>query len=475
MFTIRRYASLAIPALLLAQACGDDSPGGTGGGTSSTGDTGGGTSSTSTASSSTATSTGSGEGGGGTGTGGAMPAAPDLDSKLVWYGKNREALDAMIDERGVNGAGYDPAHKPVAAFDWDNTTIKNDIGDLTTFWLLAHDKILQPPGKSWTLTSPFLTSDGAAALTAACGALAAPGQPLPTSTNAACADEILSLYVNGATTGAKAAFLAWNYRTMEPTYAWAAQLTAGYTPKEVAAFAQQALDAALSAPLDATQKVGTQTVNAYARVYDQISNLIDVLQKNGFDVWVVSASPQPFVEPFAAKVNVAADHVLGIRALLDGAGKLTYNLQGCGAVPDGTNDGAGKFMGNSLITYIDGKRCWINKVIFGDKTAKAAEQSPDPKLRIAFAAGDSDTDVSFLRDATAMKLVLNRNKKELMCNAYGNYGKKWLINPMFISPKAQLATPYSCSINACKDKNGVGGPCVDEGGMPIPDQQDTVF
>ncbi|MFS8066174.1 MAG: haloacid dehalogenase-like hydrolase [Byssovorax sp.] len=469
MFILRRYAALAIPALLLNQACGDDNPitPGTGGN--------GGVGSTSSAGSTTDTATSTGSTGGGTGTGGALPAAPDLDPKLLWYGTNREALDTMIDERGVNGAGYDPAHKPVAAFDWDNTTIKNDIGDLTTFWLLAHDKILQPPAKTWTLTSPFLTSDAAAALTAACGGLAAPGEPLPTSTNTACADEILSVYSSGATTGAKTAFAAWNYRTMDPTYAWAAQLTAGYTPKEVAAFAQQALDAALAAPLDATQTVGTKTVNAYARIYDQTSNLIDVLQKNGFDVWVVSASPQYVVEPFAARVNVASDHVIGIRALLDAGGKLTYNIEGCGVVPDGTNDGAGTFTGNSLITYIDGKRCWINRVIFGDKTAKAADQNPDPKLRIAFGAGDSDTDVSFLRDATAMKLVINRNKNELMCNAYNNYGKKWLINPMFISPKAQLATPYACSKTACKDKDGASGPCLDEGTTLIPDQQDTVF
>jgi hypothetical protein len=62
-----------------------------------------------------------------------------------------------------------------------------------------------------------------------------------------------------------------------------------------------------------------------------------------------------------------------------------------------------------------------------------------------------------------------------MCNAYDNYGKKWLINPMFISPKAQLATPYACSKDACKDKDGASGPCFDEGTTLIPDQQDTVF
>jgi hypothetical protein len=213
--------------------------------------------------------------------------------------------------------------------------------------------------------------------------------------------------------------------------------------------------------------------NAFVRIYDQIKNLIDVLQKNGFDVWVVSASPQAFVEPFAAMVNVPADHVIGIRTLLSG-GKLTSNIQGCGPVPDGTNDGAGNVTGNSMITYIDGKRCWVNKVIYGDNTATAINQNADLTKRIVFGAGDSDTDVSFLRDATGLKLAINRNKKELMCNAYGNYMKTWLINPMFILPNAK-AGDYLCSTTACKDMNGVGGPCMDEGGTLIPDQMDTVF
>ena len=403
-----------------------------------------------------------------------MAAAPDLDAKLPWYGQNRAALDAMIDDHGVNGAGYDAARKPVAVFDWDNTVIKNDVGDLTTFWLLNHDKILQPPSKSWAFTSGYLSADARMALNAACDALAAPGMPLPTSTNAPCADEIFSVYYNGATTGGKAAFAGWDYRRMEPSYAWAAQLQAGHTPAEIAGFAQSAITAGLAADEGATQMVGTQTANAYVRIYDQIRDLVGVLRKNGFDVWVVSASPQYFVEPFAAMLDIPGDHVVGIRMLLEG-GKLTSNIQGCGPVADGTNDGKGNVTGNSLITYIDGKRCWVNKAIYGDATANAINQSPDKAKRIVFGAGDSDTDVSFLRDATALKLVLNRNKSELMCNAYGNHGKSWIVNPMFIAPKGQQAAAYPCSMTACKSMNGVGGPCMDEGGAVIPDQADTVF
>ena len=74
-----------------------------------------------------------------------------------------------------------------------------------------------------------------------------------------------------------------------------------------------------------------------------------------------------------------------------------------------------------------------------------------------------------------MKLVINRNKSELMCSAYAGLGAKWLINPMFIKPKAQLAAGYPCSTTGCVDAAGAKVPCYDEDGMAIPDQTDTVF
>jgi hypothetical protein len=181
------------------------------------------------------------------------------------------------------------------------------------------------------------------------------------------------------------------------------------------------------------------------------------------------------VEPFADRVGIEADHVVGIRTVADGEGKLTYNLQGCGPEPDGTNDGAGNVTGNSMITYIEGKRCWINKVIHGDMGPTAIDKIDDPARRHVFGAGDSDTDVTFLQDATAMKLALNRNKKEIMCNAYRNYGGRWLINPMFINPRPRLDAGYACSTTACVDEAGASAPCLDEAGEIIPDQADNVY
>lgn len=463
---------MALGMAITAAACGDET------GTSSSG-----------TSTSTSTSSGGTAGGGGTnnsggsggmgsgtgGTGGGMTGAPNLDPAFAWYGENIKTLDGFIDDVGVNSATYDDKNKPVAIFDWDNTVIKNDIGDLVTFWMLNNDKILQPPNKNWAVTSQFLTSNARNALNAACDSLADPGMPLPTSTNAACADAIVAIYYDGKTPMNQTAFTSWNYRRMEPAYAWTAQLQAGYTPAEVKEFGKQALEAALAANEGDTQSVGTRTMNAWARVYDQIKNLISVMQANGLDVWVVSASSQPIVEAFAEKVGIMADHVIGIRNVADANGKLDYNFQGCGDVPDGKNDGMGSVTGNSMITYIDGKRCWINKVIYGDTTANAVNQTANPKLRPAFGAGDSDTDITFLKDATGLRLVLNRNKNELMCNAYYNGDSKWIINPMFIQPKAKLATMYPCSTAACKDEAGMAGACLDENGNVIPDQEDLVF
>ncbi|AUX41839.1 hypothetical protein SOCE26_032640 [Sorangium cellulosum] len=421
--------------------------------------------------------TGSGGSGGSGGNGGAGGGvSPDLDPTLGWYGDNRQRLDALIDDLGALSPAYDPDKKPVSVFDWDNTVIKNDVGDATLFWMLLHDKVLQPPDGNWALTSPYLTDAAVAALGEACGAAADPGEPLPTSTSAACADEILSVYVDHETTGGDAAFSGYNHRTIEPAYAWFAQLGAGHAPDEIAAFAAAAIQENLAAEEGAVQTVGTrQGLTAWLRIYEPIRDLIDTMQKNGFDVWVVSASPQSVVEPFAARVNIAADRVIGIRQVATDNGTLTYDLQGCGPVPDGTNDGAGSFTGNSMITYIEGKRCWINKVIFGDAGPTALQRNPDRSKRPAFGAGDSDTDLSFLQDATGLRLAINRNKKELMCNAYRNYAGTWLINPMFISPRGRLDAGYACSTTACVDAAGAPVPCLDEAGKVIPDQADNVY
>ena len=391
-----------------------------------------------------------------------VPAA--ITDDVAWYGTNRATLTGWLDAGGCKRPGYDKTHKPVVMFDWDNTISKNDFGDAITFWFIANDKVLQPPNQDWKTTSQFMTDAGAAALTAACGTTVAAGQPLPTSTNTACADEMLSMYNDEVTRGGAPAWAGANLRRNEPAYAWTAQLMAGYTHAEVAAFTVAATTPQLAAAMGATQTIGTTTgLNGWLRLYDQQKSLIAAATSRGFDVWIITASPQDVIGAMAPMVGIPTDHVVGIRSLTDANGKLTYRFEGCGPVPDGEA---------SMIPTIDGKRCWINKGVFGDTTATAIERRPDGE-RQYMSVADTDSDLEHLRDAT-YKLVINRNKPDVMCHAYYDEHTSWIVNPMFINPKPQHA-PYPCSTGAFHDENGLPGPSRDEGGNIIPDQVDAVY
>ena len=218
----------------------------------------------------------------------------------------------------------------------------------------------------------------------------------------------------------------------------------------------------LSAPEGTTQVVGTRTLNGWIRIYEQTQSIIDSLAGHGYDTWIITASPQDVVAALAPLTGIGADRVVGIRSVTDAEGRLTYSFQGCGEVPDG----------QTLISYIEGKRCWVNKVIYGENPKKQFDRQPVHK-RAAFAAGDSDTDIDFMRDAK-YKFVLNRAKTELMCFAYHNENDSWRVNPMFILPRAMRTTPFPCSTSACIGTDGVGVPCIDDAGNVIPDQADTV-
>ncbi|MEU4952935.1 haloacid dehalogenase-like hydrolase [Streptomyces lavendulae] len=398
----------------------------------------------------------------------ARPGAHCTTPKLAagWYGDNQARLQQLIDQYGSCNPYRPGREKPVAVFDWDNTVVKNDVGDATMFWLLRNGKIRQPAGGDWTTTSRYLTPAAAQALATACGPLARPGAPLPTGTpaGAPCADELNAVYGTAATRTGAAAFAGWDHRTIEPAYAWLPQLTQGWTASEVRGFAAAARTENLAAPVGTKQQVGTTTATGWVRYYDQQRDLVKGLQKAGFDVWISSASPQPVVEVWAQGVGVKADHVIGIRNTTRN-GKLTAHLQGCGSVKDGAD---------TMITYIDGKRCWINKEVFGVR-GPAAEKVQPASRRQVFAAGDSDTDISFLRDATALRLVVNRNKNELMCRAYDNSDGKWIVNPMFIEPKKQKTSPYPCSTTGYTDHDGTAGPVRRGDTSVIPDQTDSVF
>ena len=260
-----------------------------------------------------------------------------LDPKSPWLDRNRARIDAMLDQ--LHG------QKRVAVFDWDNTMMRNDIGDATFFYMLRHDLILQPPNRDWSQTSAHLTPAARAEL-AMCDKAGEPGKPLKTSENAPCADILLRVYDENKTLTDKPAFDE-DTKTIHYAYAWGAQLQAGHTREEMRAIATRVYEENAAAPIDATQTVGTRKdLPAWVRIYEPMHDLQDALRGSGFEVWVVSASAQPLVEVVASRVGVDASHAVGIRTML-ADGKLDYRIQGCGTEPDGAD---------TIITFNEGKR-----------------------------------------------------------------------------------------------------------------------
>lgn len=380
-----------------------------------------------------------------------------------WLPANRRAINEMLATYGRGGAKWNPSQRPVATLDWDNTMMKNDLGDATLFWLLRNEKILQPARRNWASTSKKLTYEGQALLNGACNTAGEPGRPLATARVPACADAIVTVYLDGATKdGAK----VWTDETTATThqpYAWSAQLMAGYTLDEQREFAKAAFAEAKTRPMGSTITVGTRPgMPASVQVYDEMKDLVGAMQDDGFDVWIVSASPQPVAEVAAAEAGIDRGHVIGVRTVIDDQLKATAHLVGCGNVPDGDD---------TIIPFLEGKRCWINRAIFEQLPVAQRLKTVDVSKRPVFAAGDSDGDVAMLQDATALKLVVNRGRLQLMCNAYANAGNAWRVQPMFIAPAPRHAQPFPCS--EALDMHGER--LTDENGAAIGDQIDSVY
>ena len=92
---------------------------------------------------------------------------------------------------------------------------------------------------------------------------------------------------------------------------------------------------------------------------------------------------------------------------------------------------------------------WTAKQLFrhvgrGNRWAAqmVAEHATEPADPASVPDGRPPADLD--GDTLTSRLVLNRNKTEVMCVAHDNADGRWLVNPMFIDPKRQSAG-YACA------------------------------
>lgn len=74
------------------------------------------------------------------------------------------------------------------------------------------------------------------------------------------------------------------------------------------------------------------------------------------------------MQVWASEIGLDPSNVIGIRPVI-ADGRITTHLRGCGDIPNGDD---------SMINYIDGKRCLVNQEILGIAGAQAWQVAPAP-------------------------------------------------------------------------------------------------
>jgi phosphoserine phosphatase len=285
-----------------------------------------------------------------------------------WRPENRARLERLIREQGKDSPGYDPERPPVAAFDWDNTMIRKDIGEAVFYRTVREMSFrFDEPGFWDLIPREFGRGELRRSLEAVRALPAAQARRSPDYRRYR--ELFHEIYERVKKEGPG----------MGIEYGWLVQLMAGFSKEELERFADETIAEELAAPDG-------------IRPFREMFELVKQLQKAGWDVRVVSATAEWVVARFAARAGIPADHVHGARAATRG-GRLTTRL--------------------TQKTWGRGK---------ADVLRRRAGRAP------LLAAGDSNSDLQMLESSKGESLVVDRGVEPLRSQASG---RGWLIQPGF--------------------------------------------
>jgi len=140
-------------------------------------------------------------------------------------------------------------------------------------------------------------------------------------------------------------------------YPWQVRFYAGYTPVQLQRLASQVFAAELQRPL-ASEMIrtgpddrGPAITASGIRVVPEIKALIGLLEKKGFEVWIVTAGPQWVVAGAASSLGVSPEKVIGMRTRLQ-EGKLTTEIEPPPTFRAGKVEAIKKFIGRKPLLAV---------------------------------------------------------------------------------------------------------------------------
>ncbi len=301
----------------------------------------------------------------------------------AWLPEIHSALVNLINEHGSRSPGYDPEHPPIAAIDCGETLICNDLGEAMMRYLVTRRKLNTDRG-FWHVVPERMGRD---ALSAAYKAVAgrADAEVRDTAAYRRYRAGILNVYEGlRETEGAEAAAL------------FAARMLKGLHERTVAELVEEVLDYELGRPLGQEDippgpPFGGLVVPTGIRVYHEMLELLQALETNGFQTWILSSANIYIVRALARRIGFPEDRVMGLELQMQ-AGSYTERPV------DDVPVGEGK-----LELFLD-----------------TVGRSP------LLAIGDSMADIDVLDNCEGLSIVMDRGDDELIERAEE---REWPVQP----------------------------------------------
>ena len=259
---------------------------------------------------------------------------------------------------------------PVAVFDFDNTLIRGDIGELFSHYLIDELAYRYDLDAFWELIDE---ADGRKHIRELTGRVLA----LDPAERRQSPDYRQYLAEMGAVYGRKYA-----REGKAACYEWAVRLHVGMRPGQIHDLTQRAVDRELARPLEVeerrTSRGETVRISRGIRRHVQMHELSAAMERAGFEVWVVSATNQWTVEAFAERAfGVPRARVLGNRVARGEDGVLTDKT--------------------------------LAPVLFREGKVEIIEREIGRQPAVVF--GDSDTDLDMLRHASHLAVLVDRGEE----------------------------------------------------------------